>query len=249
MPVLSLACHLPHNTPHIPSRYNNEQTTKQTKAINNSHIYKNISCKCDTNRAGHFTLDAYASRPVAWLIYLLSPSLIPLASVHSRGTRYPPYVSFVTTPQGGNVPKTPVAWWVKSQGRLWPPLLKLKFGNGWWTSNCGCSSCKKFNSGFQFQFQFQGFQFHQFQFQFQFQFRNWNWNWAAIPIPELNWPQPWAQVNMIAADALAPNKCRVINNHLTGLHCWLNYPSHNIQPMNRVMGQHDGCRYYRWLWS
>ena len=65
MPVLSLACHLPHNTPQIPSRYNNEQTTKQTKAINNSYIYINISCKCDTNRAGHFTLDAYASRPVA----------------------------------------------------------------------------------------------------------------------------------------------------------------------------------------
>ena len=63
MPVLSLACHLPHNTPNIPSRYNNEQTTKQTKAINNSYIY--ISCKCDTNRAGHFTFDAYASRPVA----------------------------------------------------------------------------------------------------------------------------------------------------------------------------------------
>ena len=39
MPVLSLACHLPHNTPHIPSRYNNEQTTKQTKAINNIYIY------------------------------------------------------------------------------------------------------------------------------------------------------------------------------------------------------------------
>ena len=39
MPVLSLACHLPHNTPNIPSRYNNEQTTKQTKAINNSYIY------------------------------------------------------------------------------------------------------------------------------------------------------------------------------------------------------------------
>ena len=67
MPVLSLDCHLPHNTPHIPSRYNNEQTTKQTKAINNSYIYIyiHISCKCDTNRAGHFTLDAYASRPVA----------------------------------------------------------------------------------------------------------------------------------------------------------------------------------------
>ena len=67
MPVLSLACHLRHNTPNIPSRYNNEQTTKQTKAINNSYIYINISCKCDTNRAGHFTLDAYASRPVACL--------------------------------------------------------------------------------------------------------------------------------------------------------------------------------------
>ena len=69
MPVLSLACHLPHNTPHIPSRYNNEQTTKQTKAINNSYIYINISCKCDTNRAGHFTLDAYASRPVACAMF------------------------------------------------------------------------------------------------------------------------------------------------------------------------------------
>ena len=65
MPVLSLACHLPHNAPHIPWRYNYEQTTKQTKAINNSYIYINISCKCDTNRAGHLTLDAYASRPVA----------------------------------------------------------------------------------------------------------------------------------------------------------------------------------------
>ena len=64
--VLSLACHLPHNTPNIPSRYNNEQTTKQTKAINNL-IYIYISCKCDTNRAGHFTLDAYASKPVACL--------------------------------------------------------------------------------------------------------------------------------------------------------------------------------------
>ena len=71
MPVLSLACHLRHNTPNIPSRYNNEQTTKQTKAINNSYIYINISCKCDTNRAGHFTLDAYASRPVACLYHFI----------------------------------------------------------------------------------------------------------------------------------------------------------------------------------
>ena len=29
----------------------------------------NISCKCDTNRVGHFTFDAYASRPVACQIY------------------------------------------------------------------------------------------------------------------------------------------------------------------------------------
>ena len=43
-------------------RYNNEQTTNQTKAINNSYTY---IMKCDTNRAGHFTLDAHASRPVA----------------------------------------------------------------------------------------------------------------------------------------------------------------------------------------
>ena len=40
---------------------------------------------------------------------LLSQSLILLASVHSRGTRYPAPVSFVTTPQGRNVPRTPVA--------------------------------------------------------------------------------------------------------------------------------------------
>ena len=57
-------------TTYIPSRYNNEQTTKQTKAINNSYIYINISCKCDTNRAGHLTLDAYASRPVACLLLI-----------------------------------------------------------------------------------------------------------------------------------------------------------------------------------
>ena len=76
MPVLSLACHLPHNAPHIPWRYNYEQTTKQTKAINNSYIYIyiNISCKCDTNRAGHLTLDAYASRPVAWRFFNAAPN-------------------------------------------------------------------------------------------------------------------------------------------------------------------------------
>ena len=128
--------------------------------------------------------------------YLLLPSLILLASGHSRGTRYPTHVSFVTTPQGGQCPKNTCCMKSQSHERLWPILLKLKFGNGWLTSNCLGSSCKKFKSGFQFQFQFQfqgfQFQFHfQFyQFQFQFQFRNWNWNWAAIPVPELNLPQP-----------------------------------------------------------
>ena len=132
---------------------------------------------------------------VCW--YLLSPSLILLASVYSRGTRYlPHHVSFVTTPQGAMSQEHTCYMRSQSHERPWPPLLKLKFGNGWLTSKCCISSCKKFNSGFQFQFQFQGFQFqfyfqfHQFQFQFQFQFRNWNWNWPAIPVPELNWPQP-----------------------------------------------------------
>ena len=112
--------------------------------------------------------------------YSLSPSLIYLASIHSRGTRYP-------APGGGGamshehmLHEESVTW------KIMTSSVKTKFGNGLLTSNCCGSSCKKFNSGFQFQFQ--GFQFHQFQFQF----RNWNWNWVAIPIPELNWPQPWS---------------------------------------------------------
>ena len=126
--------------------------------------------------------------------YLLSPSLILLASVYSRGTRYPPLVSFVTTPQGAMSQEHTCCTRSQSHERSWPPLLtwlKLKFGNGWLTSKCCSSSCKKINSGFQFQFQFQGFQF-QFHFQFQFQFRN--WNLPAIPIPELNWPQPCTHI-------------------------------------------------------
>ena len=101
---------------------------------------------------------------VCW--YLLSPSLILLASVYSRGTRYPPHhVSFVTTPQGAMSQEHTCYMRSQSHERPWPHLLKLKFGNGWLTSKCCISSCKKFNSGFQFQgFQFQfHFQFHQFQ--------------------------------------------------------------------------------------
>ena len=43
MPVLPLDATCPLKTPHIPSSYSNEQTTKETKAINNSHIYIYIS--------------------------------------------------------------------------------------------------------------------------------------------------------------------------------------------------------------
>ena len=115
-----------------------------------------------------------------------------------QGNKVPCPCIFGDHTTGGQCPKNTCCTKSQSHERLWPPLLKLKFGNGWLISYCCSSSCKKFNSGFQFQFQFQfqgfQFQFHfQFhQFQFQFQFRNWNWNWAAIPIPELNWPQPWS---------------------------------------------------------
>ena len=108
MPVLSLACHLPHNTsvgeklswfirhlsdglyifymnlwnfpsdiwawpsemsdvsyvfrlhcntPHIPSRYNNEQTTKQTKAINNSYIQ--LSAVITRSNSVRYYIDDY----------------------------------------------------------------------------------------------------------------------------------------------------------------------------------------------
>ena len=127
--------------------------------------------------------------------YLLSPSLIPLASVYSRGTRYPPMVFLWPHHRGAmsqelkktNLLHESVTWKIMTssvKARIWKWLVNY--------SKCRGSSCKKFNSGFQFQFQFQGFQFQFNQFQFQFQFRNWNWNWAAIPIPELNWPQPWS---------------------------------------------------------
>ena len=84
--------------------------------------------------------------------------------------------------RGWQYPQNTCCMRSQSHERLWPPLLKLKFGNGWLTSHCCGSSCKKFNSSFhfQFQFQFQGFQFQFhfkfYQFQFQFLFRNWNWN-------------------------------------------------------------------------
>ena len=43
-----------------------------------------MSCKCDTNHAGHFTLDAHASRPVA-CVFLDHTQLI------SPWTKWPPF--------------------------------------------------------------------------------------------------------------------------------------------------------------
>ena len=130
---------------------------------------------------------------VSW--YLLSLSLILRTGLCLlKGNKVPSPCVFCDHTTWGNVQRTYLFMRSQSHERSWPPVLKLKFGNGWLTSKCCGSSCKKFISGFQFQFQFQGFQFQfhfQFhQFQFQFQFRNWNWNWPTIPIPELNWPQP-----------------------------------------------------------
>ena len=131
--------------------------------------------------------------------HLLSPSLILQDSVYSKGTRYPPHVSFVTTPQGGNVPRTYLLHEESVTWKIMTSSVKAKI----WKWLTAVAVAKKINSGFQFQFQFQGFQFqfhfqfHQFQFQFQFQFRNWNWNWPAIPIPELNWPQPWRLLEVL----------------------------------------------------
>ena len=67
MPVLPLVCHLPTQyTTHTITlqQWTNNKTNKSYKQLINIHI----SCKCDTNRAGHFTLDAHASRPVACFI-------------------------------------------------------------------------------------------------------------------------------------------------------------------------------------
>ena len=123
----------------------------------------------------------------------------------------------------------------QSHERSWPSLLKLKFE----MVNCG-SSCKKLNSGFQFQFQFQGFQFqfhfqfHQFQFQFQFQFRNWNWNWPAIPIPELNWPQP-CQVILFLVLTTKHSTCQ---DHLCLVNNTADDCQWNLQQARLLLGQH-----------
>ena len=67
MPVLPFDCHLPTQyTTHTIKlqQWRNNKTIKSYKQL---IYFLHISCKCDTNRAGHFTLDAHASRPVACL--------------------------------------------------------------------------------------------------------------------------------------------------------------------------------------
>ena len=56
--------HSKHHTYHQVTVMNKQ---KKKQRLQTTHIYIHISCKCDTNRAGHFTLDAHASRPVACL--------------------------------------------------------------------------------------------------------------------------------------------------------------------------------------
>ena len=132
---------------------------------------------------------------VSWWLEIFCVTIFnPSGLCLLKGNKVPCPCIFCDHTTGVHCPKSTCCMKSQSYEKLWPPL---NFRNGWLTSNCCSGSCKTFNSGFQFQFQFQGFQF-QFHFQFhqfqvQFQFRNWNWNWAAIPIPELNWPQPWWQ--------------------------------------------------------
>ena len=57
----------------------NKQQNKQK--IQTTHIYINISCKCDTNRAGYFTLDAYASRPIACVLFDQTDELLVIWGV------------------------------------------------------------------------------------------------------------------------------------------------------------------------
>ena len=104
---------------------------------------------------------------VSW--QLLSQSLIPLASVYSRGTRYPPHSLLWPHhrgPMSQELKRQTYCMRSQPHERLWPPLLKLnlEMGGKLVGSKCCSSSCKKLISGFQFQFQFQGFQF-QFQYQ------------------------------------------------------------------------------------
>ena len=74
-----------------------------------------------------------------FIVTIFNPSGLCLL----KGTRYPPHVSFVTTPQGGLSQEHACCMRSQSHERSWPHLLKLKFGNGWLISKCCCTSCQK----------------------------------------------------------------------------------------------------------
>ena len=105
-----------------------------------------------------------------------------------RENRVPSPCFFVTTPEGAmsqDLERQTCCMRSQSHERLWPPLLKLKFGNDWLIKlvNAALAVAKNsipvFNSNSRDStpVPFWIFHFHQFQFQF--------WNW--------NWPHPCAQ--------------------------------------------------------
>ena len=76
---------------------------------------------------------------ISW--YLLSPSLIPLSFVYSRGTGYLPHGLLWPHHRGQcmvamsqELKRQTCYMRSQSHERWWPALLKLKFGNGWLTS-------------------------------------------------------------------------------------------------------------------
>ena len=77
-----------------------------------------------------------------FIVSIFNPSGLCLL----KGNKVTSPWSFVTTPQGAV--SQALEWQTccmrsKSHEGLWPPLLKLKYGNSWLTSKCCGSSCKK----------------------------------------------------------------------------------------------------------
>ena len=118
MPVLPLDCHLPTQyTTHTITlqQWTNNKTNKSYKQL--IYIYIHISCKYDTNRAGHFTLDAHASIPVACFPFDITISLswFPLLSLHYnplyyRGRETSSWFRAVTGRHFSNPKNTNVSW-------------------------------------------------------------------------------------------------------------------------------------------
>ena len=92
---------------------------------------------------------------VSW--QLLSQSVIPLASVYSRGTRYPPHSLLWPHHRGpmSQELKRQTCCMSQPHERLWPPLLKLNLEMVGKLVSAAVAVAKKLISGFQFQFQYQ----------------------------------------------------------------------------------------------